>query len=139
MADRGWNIADLATKAGVDPGTAGDFLSGKQWPKIGTQGKFERALGIQPGTLGRLARGETGASLLDGPGKLPADVTPDFVFPDRAVVIEMLEAESEDEAIKQLLWLRYQRKANATGSGYAGRTREQDAAGEENQDSGGNE
>jgi hypothetical protein len=58
MAEREWNITDVATMTGMDPGTIGDFLNGKRWPKIGNQGKFEKALGWAPGTLGRLARGE---------------------------------------------------------------------------------
>lgn len=51
MAARGWNPARLATEAGVDYGTAGDFLNGKRWPKVGTLGKIDAALGWTPGTL----------------------------------------------------------------------------------------
>lgn len=51
MAERDWNPARLATEAGIDYGTAGDFLNGKRWPKVGTLGKIDRALGWTPGTL----------------------------------------------------------------------------------------
>lgn len=52
-----WNNAQLVTATGADPGTIGDFLNGKRWPKIGTQGKIERAIGWPPGTLRDIAGG----------------------------------------------------------------------------------
>lgn len=51
MAANGWNPARLADEADIDYGTVGDFLNGKRWPKVATQGKIERALGWTPGTL----------------------------------------------------------------------------------------
>ncbi len=51
MAKRDWNPARLATEAGIDYGTAGDFLNGKRWPKVGTLGKIDAAVGWTPGTL----------------------------------------------------------------------------------------
>ena len=51
MAHLEWNNTQLVASTGSDPGTIGDFLNGKRWPKIGTQGKIERALGWAPGTL----------------------------------------------------------------------------------------
>ena len=44
MARLEWNNTQLVAATGADPGTIGDFLNGKRWPKIGTQGKIERAL-----------------------------------------------------------------------------------------------
>jgi transcriptional regulator with XRE-family HTH domain len=58
MSREGWNPGDLARRAGIDPGTAGDFLSGARWPKIRTLGKIEKALGVQAGKLTALAEGE---------------------------------------------------------------------------------
>lgn len=63
MAEREWNNAHLRTATAepgrppVDAGTIGDFLSGKRWPKTGTQGRIEKALGWKPGTLNAIARG----------------------------------------------------------------------------------
>lgn len=57
MAYLEWNNAQLVAATGSDPGTIGDFLNGKRWPKIGTQGKIERALGWSPGTLRDIAAG----------------------------------------------------------------------------------
>lgn len=57
MAHLEWNNAQLVAATGADPGTIGDFLNEKRWPKIGTQGKIERALGWVPGTLQAIAAG----------------------------------------------------------------------------------
>lgn len=57
MAHLEWNNTQLVAATGADPGTIGDFLNGKRWPKIGTQGKIERALGWAPGTLRSIAAG----------------------------------------------------------------------------------
>lgn len=57
MAHLEWNNAQLVTATRADPGTIGDFLNGKRWPKIGTQGKIERAIGWKPGTLAAIAAG----------------------------------------------------------------------------------
>src|SRR4051794_28388367 len=57
MAHLEWNNTQLVAATGADPGTIGDFLNGKRWPKIGTQGKIERALGWPAGTLRAIASG----------------------------------------------------------------------------------
>lgn len=57
MAHLEWNNTQLVAATGADPGTIGDFLNGKRWPKIGTQGKIERALAWTPGTLRLIASG----------------------------------------------------------------------------------
>lgn len=62
VASRGWNPAALADAAGIDYGTAGDFLNGKRWPKVATLGKIDVALGWTPGTLAAI-----GEELQDGP------------------------------------------------------------------------
>lgn len=58
LADRGWNIADLAREAGVDPGTVGDFVGGSRWPQFSTRGKLAAAFGWTPDSIDRAARGE---------------------------------------------------------------------------------
>lgn len=57
MAQHEWNNTQLVAQANADPGTIGDFLNGKRWPKIGTQGRIEKALGWAPGTLRSIAMG----------------------------------------------------------------------------------
>lgn len=57
MAHLEWNNTQLVAATGVDPGTIGDFLNGKRWPKLGTQGKIETALDWRPGTLRSIASG----------------------------------------------------------------------------------
>jgi hypothetical protein len=57
MAQHEWNNTQLVAETKADPGTIGDFLNGKRWPKIGTQGKIEKALGWTPGTLRSIATG----------------------------------------------------------------------------------
>ena len=57
MAERDWNPATLATEAKIDYGTAGDFLNGKRWPKVGTLGKIDRAVGWTSGTLAGIGEG----------------------------------------------------------------------------------
>lgn len=51
------NPSWLVRATGADPGTIGDFLNGKRWPKTGTQGKIEHALGWPPGAIRVLADG----------------------------------------------------------------------------------
>lgn len=51
MAAQELQRGDLSRSAGIDPGTLGDFLDGHRWPKAPTQGKIERALGWEPGTI----------------------------------------------------------------------------------------
>ncbi len=57
MAHLEWNNTQLVAATRADPGTIGDFLNGKRWPKIGTQGKIERALDWPAGTLRTIAAG----------------------------------------------------------------------------------
>lgn len=57
MAHLEWNNTQLVAATGADPGTIGDFLNGKRWPKLGTQGKIERALDWPAGTLRTIAAG----------------------------------------------------------------------------------
>lgn len=54
MTMRNWTIGDLASHAGADPATVGDFLAGKRWPRVGTLGKIEDALEMTRGTLAAL-------------------------------------------------------------------------------------
>lgn len=58
MSERGWNIADLAREAGLDPGTVGDFINGPRWPQYATRSKISRALGWAANGLDQLADGE---------------------------------------------------------------------------------
>lgn len=53
VASRQWNVVDLAKAAGIDVGTAGDFLNGTRWPQRATQTKIERALDWRPGSIAR--------------------------------------------------------------------------------------
>lgn len=73
MAEREWNISQLVAATGADPGTIGDFLNGKRWPKIGTQGKIEKALAWPPGTLRAIARGEDPPRTTPEPATSPRD------------------------------------------------------------------
>lgn len=56
MSERGWNIGDFARAAGIDLGTAGDFLNGTRWPQRATQRRIELALDWEPGTIFRWER-----------------------------------------------------------------------------------
>jgi hypothetical protein len=49
---------ELSRKAGVDAGTAGDFLIGKRWPNPASRRKLAEALGWAAESIDRLARGE---------------------------------------------------------------------------------
>ncbi len=51
------NPAWLVDETKADPGTIGDFLNGSRWPKLGTQGKIERALGWSAGTIRQIGNG----------------------------------------------------------------------------------
>ncbi|GAA1138767.1 hypothetical protein [Nocardioides aquiterrae] len=57
LAQNEKNPAWLVDQTGADPGTIGDFLNGVRWPKTGTQGKIEKALGWQPGTIRQIGNG----------------------------------------------------------------------------------
>lgn len=51
------NPAWLVDVTGADPGTIGDFLNGSRWPKLGTQGKIEQAVGWPAGTIRHIGNG----------------------------------------------------------------------------------
>ncbi len=51
------NPAWLVDETKADPGTIGDFLNGSRWPKLGTQGRIERALGWRAGTIRQIGNG----------------------------------------------------------------------------------
>ena len=53
----GWSQTELATRAGVDPGTLGDFVAGARWPRQTTRGRIEKALQWRPGTIQQIADG----------------------------------------------------------------------------------
>jgi hypothetical protein len=57
LAARQRNPLWLTQAAGIDAGTLADFLGGSRWPKTSTQGKIERAIGWQPGTINAIAHG----------------------------------------------------------------------------------
>lgn len=57
MSALGLDTATLAAAAQIDPGTAGDFLSGERWPQISTRAKLDRALQWEPGTITAMAAG----------------------------------------------------------------------------------
>jgi len=86
MASRDWKPAALATAADVDPGTAGDFLLGKRWPKVGTLGKLDAALGLTRGTLAAI-----GEELQDAPAP-----------PDPVEVQFELGAVSDDDLLSEV-------------------------------------
>lgn len=65
LATRGWDRARFGREAGVDPATLRDFLSGARWPRPATLTKYDRALGWEPGTLDRIARGAAEAPVSD--------------------------------------------------------------------------
>ena len=51
------NTRWLVDATGADPGTIADFLAGTRWPKLGTQGKIERALQWPPGVIRQIGNG----------------------------------------------------------------------------------
>lgn len=51
------NPAWLVDATGADPGTIGDFLNRQRWPKLGTQGKIEHALGWPAGCIRQIGNG----------------------------------------------------------------------------------
>lgn len=57
------NPAWLVHQTKADAGTIGDFLNGKRWPKVGTQGKVEKALGWPAGAIRQIGLGEEPASV----------------------------------------------------------------------------
>lgn len=59
LAHNELNNAWLAEAAKVDPGTVGDFLNYERWPKTGTQGKIEKALGWPAGSIRQMGTGQS--------------------------------------------------------------------------------
>lgn len=60
LARHGWSPAELAMRAGVDPGTVRDFLNGERWPQQKSRTAIENALDLGRGTLELVARGIAG-------------------------------------------------------------------------------
>lgn len=75
------NPAWLVEKANADAGTIGDFLNGRRWPKIGTQGKIERALGWPAGSIRRMGNGATAEDVgaVAGAAPVGAGVDPELL------------------------------------------------------------
>lgn len=74
--NNGW----LAETAEADAGTIGDFLNGQRWPKLGTQGRIESALGWPSGTIRQIGLGgEIPETLFDGPAVGAPTQDDDFV------------------------------------------------------------
>ena len=57
MTRHGWTPAELAVRAGVDPGTVRDFVNGERWPQTKSRSAIEDALEVGRGTLELVARG----------------------------------------------------------------------------------
>lgn len=60
MSEVGYSTAALAREAGIDPGTVGDFLLGKRWPRREKLAAMERVLLLAPGTVTKLAESAAG-------------------------------------------------------------------------------
>ncbi|WP_183407627.1 hypothetical protein [Nocardioides marmoriginsengisoli] len=100
MAHLEWNNTQLVAATNADPGTIGDFLNGKRWPKIGTQGRIERALGWPAGTLRTIAAGGPApdpAATVGGQGKDqdPYDDAVRFRRPDGLTDLQWQRIKSE--------------------------------------------
>lgn len=94
LASRGWSPAKLAQEAGADPGTIGDFINGKRWIKIPTQGKIERAFGWPAGSISSIEAGVNPVSV-GGAGQ----GEPEFEFLTR--VREDLTTEEMDQLMTE--------------------------------------
>lgn len=96
LAHRGWDKARLASEAGIDYSTAGDFLNGLRWPRVPTLAKIDQALGWEPGTTGRIATGDDVPGIGDDEGML-LNVDP-AVYEDLSRA-ELAEAIATAEAV----------------------------------------
>lgn len=96
MAHRGWAAARLASESGADPGTIGDFLAGKRWIKLPTQGKIERALDWAPGTIATIEAGGEPPAIGDSVGGDADD-------PGIGTIKARKPANMSDEDFKRLL------------------------------------
>jgi hypothetical protein len=94
LAARGWSPAKLAQEAGADPGTIGDFINGKRWIKIPTQGKIERALAWPAGSISSIEAGVNPVSVSAG-----SQDEPEFEFLTR--VREDLTPDEMDQLMKE--------------------------------------
>lgn len=108
-------IRDLAEKARVDPGTLSDFLNGRRWPHRPTLAKISEALGFQSDHLRAVAEGDRTEDVGDEPAADPL-------------------SEFENRLLDLLEDVRSYRRGSSAGQRLRA---EQDAAGEESQDSGG--
>jgi hypothetical protein len=96
LAHREWSTSRLARESGADPGTIGDFLGGKRWIKIPTQGKVERALGWRAGTIAAIESGQE-------PPQIGDSVGGDTEDPGIATIKARKPANMSDEDFKRLL------------------------------------
>lgn len=96
LAHREWSPARLAQESGADPGTIGDFLNGKRWIKLPTQGKIERALTWPPGTISAVEAGAEAPKIGDSVGGDTDD-------PGIATIKARKPANMSDEDFKRLL------------------------------------
>lgn len=75
LAEHEKNQTWLKEVAGIDLGTVGSFLRGETWPKLGVQGKIEKALGWPSGSIRQIGNGakpeDVGAFVQD-PGYVAA-------------------------------------------------------------------
>lgn len=93
------NPAWLVDKTGADPGTIGDFINHQRWPKIGTQGKIEDALGWPAGVIRQIGNGgdipdEVSASYAHSTATVPvgANVDPQILADLAVASPEAIEA-----------------------------------------------
>lgn len=103
LADRGWTHVDLSlatvtpgtNESAVDLGTIGDFLAYNRWPKLGTQGRFEKALGWPAGTIrliavGKAERPSADASVADPESSAEEEIDPRDIEDDNEAVVEFI-------------------------------------------------
>jgi transcriptional regulator with XRE-family HTH domain len=57
---------EIATAAGVDPGTVGDFLNGKRWPTLSNREAICAAVGVSADMVQAIADGVSGDTPLPG-------------------------------------------------------------------------
>lgn len=102
--EKGWNAADLASVAQVDPATVGDFLGARRWPQMKTRGALEKALGWPAGSIARIADG--GAAPIVGPATQDAEPTglPVGSGVDPELLVELAQADpAAIEAVRAVL------------------------------------
>lgn len=98
MAQRRWNIRDLARASGADPGTVADLVSGKRTPVMKSRTKIEAALGMTPGHLSELLAGRA--------PDLPTfdDIAHAQLSPETKAVVKAIQAlATEMGTLRQLL------------------------------------